>query len=42
MPLARFSLYESGVEIYIASTADDGDVVAGDVACTSHSSRARS
>jgi nitrilase len=26
MPLARFALYESGVEIYIASTADDGDV----------------
>jgi nitrilase len=25
MPLARFSLYESGVEIYVASTADDGD-----------------
>ncbi len=25
MPLARFSLYESGVEIYIASTADDDD-----------------
>ena len=25
MPLARFSLYESGVEIYIASTADDSD-----------------
>ena len=25
MALARFSLYESGVEIYIASTADDGD-----------------
>jgi nitrilase len=25
MPLARFSIYESGVEIYIASTADDGD-----------------
>jgi nitrilase len=25
MPLARFSVYESGVEIYIASTADDGD-----------------
>jgi nitrilase len=25
MPLARFSLYESGVEVYIASTADDGD-----------------
>jgi nitrilase len=25
MPLARFALYESGVEIYIAPTADDGD-----------------
>ena len=25
MPLARFSLYESGVEVYIASTADDGE-----------------
>jgi nitrilase len=25
MPLARFSVYESGVEIYIASTADDSD-----------------
>ncbi len=25
MPLARFALYESGVEIYIASTADDDD-----------------
>ena len=25
MPLARFSLYESGVEIYVASTADDAD-----------------
>jgi nitrilase len=24
MPLARFALYESGVEIYLASTADDG------------------
>jgi nitrilase len=25
MPLARFAIYESGVEIYLASTADDGD-----------------
>lgn len=25
MPLARFALYESGIEVYIASTADDGD-----------------
>ena len=25
MPLARYALYESGLEIYIASTADDGD-----------------
>ena len=25
MPLARFALYESGIEIYIAQTADDGD-----------------
>jgi nitrilase len=25
MPLARFALYEAGIEIYIASTADDGD-----------------
>jgi nitrilase len=25
MPLARAALYESGVEIYVASTADDGD-----------------
>jgi nitrilase len=25
MPLARFALYDSGVEIYVASTADDGD-----------------
>jgi nitrilase len=25
MPLARVALYQSGVEIYIASTADDGD-----------------
>src|SRR4051795_8407704 len=26
MPLARFALYESGVEIYIASTADDSEL----------------
>jgi nitrilase len=26
MPLARFALYESGVELYIASTADDSEV----------------
>jgi nitrilase len=25
MPLARFALYESGLEIYLAPTADDGD-----------------
>ena len=25
MPLARFALYESGVELYIAATADDGE-----------------
>jgi nitrilase len=25
MPLARFALYESGIEIYIASTADDSE-----------------
>ena len=25
MPLARFAVYESGVEIYLAPTADDGD-----------------
>jgi nitrilase len=25
MPLARFALYESGVEIYVGSTADDSD-----------------
>jgi nitrilase len=25
MPLARFALYDSGIEIYLAPTADDGD-----------------
>ena len=41
MPLARFSLYESGIEIYIASTADDGDSWQATLG-TSRSSRARS
>jgi nitrilase len=26
MPLARFALYESGIELYVASTADDGEL----------------
>ena len=26
MPLARFALYESGIEVYIASTADDSEL----------------
>ena len=25
MPLARFALYESGIELYVASTADDSE-----------------
>ena len=25
MPLARFALYQSGIELYVASTADDSD-----------------
>jgi len=25
MPLARFALYEAGIELYVASTADDGE-----------------
>ena len=42
MPLARFSLYESGIEIYIASTADDGDSWQATLVSTSRSSPARS
>jgi nitrilase len=26
MPLARFALYEAGIELYVASTADDGEL----------------
>ena len=40
MPLARFSLYESGVEIYIASTADDGDAWQATLVHIAHESRA--
>jgi nitrilase len=40
MPLARFSLYESGVEIYIASTADDGDAWQATLVHTARESRA--
>ena len=42
MPLARFALYESGVEIYIASTADDGDDWQATLVHIARESRARS
>ena len=40
MPLARFALYESGVEIYIASTADDGDAWQATLVLIARESRA--
>jgi nitrilase len=40
MPLARFSLYDSGVEIYIASTADDGDAWQATIVHIARESRA--
>ena len=40
MPLARFALYESGVEIHVAATADDGERWQSDPWSTSRSSRA--
>src|SRR5579862_6796314 len=40
MPLARVALYESGVEIYIASTADDGELWQATLAHLARESRA--
>jgi len=40
MPLARFSLYESGVEIYLAPTADDGDACQSTLVHIARESRA--
>ena len=40
MPLARFALYEAGVEIYIASTADDGDAWQSTIVHIARESRA--
>jgi nitrilase len=40
MPLARFALYESGVEIYIASTADDGETWQSTIVHIARESRA--
>ena len=40
MPLARFALYESGVEIYIASTADDGELWQSTIVHIARESRA--
>ena len=40
MPLARFALYEAGVELYVASTADDGDAWQPTLAHIARESRA--
>jgi nitrilase len=40
MPLARFALYESGVELYIASTADDADAWQSTIVHIARESRA--
>ena len=40
MPLARFALYESGVEIYVASTADDSEAWQSTIAHIARESRA--
>ena len=40
MPLARFALYESGVEIYVASTADDGEMWQSTIVHIARESRA--
>jgi nitrilase len=40
MPLARFALYESGVELYIASTADDGETWQSTIVHIARESRA--
>src|SRR5581483_4464455 len=40
MPLARVALYESGVEIYVASTADDGDLLQATLVHIARESRA--
>ena len=40
MPLARFALYESGVELYIASTADDGEAWQSTIVHIARESRA--
>jgi nitrilase len=40
MPLARFALYESGVELYIASTADDSEAWQSTIVHIARESRA--
>ena len=40
MPLARFALYESGVEIYVAPTADDGELWQSTIVHIARESRA--